>query len=166
MWMNTEAYIKRLIAALEQVVAPEIESDAVRGQLYAVVDLLNQLSGKIEYQPGIIAQDIEDARAILKAVIEAALAAGVETPPELAGLQKEIEDDKASFGLPLKFRMEEAVCAAIDLLHDNGEKLGPEAAAIDKKMREYLVKVTTRGLGLMKPPMLDRISRSKRPERK
>ncbi|HUT56091.1 MAG TPA: hypothetical protein VM658_22055 [bacterium] len=162
--MSTDAYLRRLMQTLEKVVAPEIESDQVRGQLYAVVDLINQLSAKIEYKPGIIGQDIKDGREIMKTLLSAMESAGIETPAELSAFFSELES--AAPALPLKFKTEEMVCATLDHFHARKDKLGQAgAAALDKKIREYLLKITTRDLGLMKPPMLEKISRSKRPER-
>jgi hypothetical protein len=58
------------------------------------------------------------------------------------------------------------VCLTLDHFHASKSQLGQAGAtALDKKIRDYLLKVTTRDLGLMKPPMLEKISRSKRPEK-
>jgi hypothetical protein len=42
--------VERINRALENVVAPEVKSTIVRGQLFAVVELLNQLPGRFEYK--------------------------------------------------------------------------------------------------------------------
>lgn len=164
MWMSTDAYLRRLMQTLEKVVAPEIESDQVRGQLYAVVDLINQLSSKIEYKPGIVGQDVKDGGEIMKTLLDAMQSAGIPTPPELSAFLSELES--AAPALPLKFKTEEMVCSALDHFHAHKHELGQAGtAALDQKIRDYLLKVTTRDIGLMKPPMLEKISRSKRPER-
>jgi hypothetical protein len=167
MWMTTEGYIKRMMNALEQVVAPEIEDDAARGQLYAVVELLNQLVAKVEYKPGLIAKEVEEGRAILEAVLGGTEEAGIETPEGLAKIVKEFESESAVMNTALKAKVEEAVCGAINHFHENKGALEPGAVSgLDRNIRDYILKSATRDMGLMKPPNVERISRSKRPEKK
>ena len=59
MFINLNVYFRRIIEALENVVAPEIESDHVRGQVFAIVDLIRQITDRVEYKPALIAKDIE-----------------------------------------------------------------------------------------------------------
>ena len=59
MFMSVEAYLKRLTSALENTIAPELESDQTRGQVFAVIGLLDQLATRIEYKPGLLAEEID-----------------------------------------------------------------------------------------------------------
>jgi hypothetical protein len=167
MWMKPEAYLKRLQNALEQVVAPEIEDDAVRGQLYAVVDLLNQLGNKIEYRRDLIAVEVKAGAAMLKRLLSAMEGAGVGSPPEGAELCQALEAGAREVDLKLQREVEEALCRGIDHFYAQKHRMGQElAASLDRELREYMLKTATREMGLVKPPQLERISRSKRPERK
>jgi hypothetical protein len=166
MWMKPEAYLKRLQNTLEQVVAPEIEDDAVRGQLYAVVDLLNQLGGKIEYKRDLIAAEINAGQTMLSRLLGEMERAGVASPEALSGFAAELSRGERPFGLNLQQEIEENLCRALDHFHASKNKLGPELTArLDRELRDYMLKTATREMGQLKPPQLERISRSKRPPR-
>jgi len=167
MWMKPEAYLRRLQTTLEQVVAPEIEDDAVRGQLYAVVDLLNQLGGKIEYKRDLIAVEVAAGRAMLERVLAEMERAGADSPAELSAFVRELGAGTRPVELKLQREVEEKLCRAIDHFHAHKDKLGPELALrLDRELRDYMLKAATREMGQVKPPQLERISRSKRPERR
>ena len=83
--------VERINQTLENVIAPEIESTIVRGQLFAVVELLNQLQGKYEYRHDLMVQDIQVGRQMLATLIEAFEKAGVETPQAISTATQEID---------------------------------------------------------------------------
>jgi hypothetical protein len=167
MWMKPDAYLRRLQNTLEQVVAPEIEDDAVRGQLYAVSDLLNQLGGKIEYNRDLIAVEVREAAKMLARVLAVMEGQGVSSPEELAKINAELSAGARPIELKLQAEAEEAVCRAIDHFHANRNKmLSGTVSALDKELRDYMLKAATREIALVKPPQMEKISRSKRPERK
>jgi len=68
--------VEGLNHTLENVVAPEIASPIVRGQLFAVVEILNQIQGRFDYRHDLMIQDIQVGRQMLEklgyAVITAA----------------------------------------------------------------------------------------------
>jgi hypothetical protein len=163
MWMKPDAYFKRLQLALDQVVAPEIEDDYVRGQLYAVTELLAQLGGKLEFKRDLAAVEITEAEKARNALLDGLRANEIEVPPELTALNF----SGRPADLDLLREVEAALCAAIDLFSESKTRLDPSTAArLDQSLREYLTKTATRDMGLLKPPQLDKISRSKRPERR
>jgi len=167
MFMTTDLYLKRITQALEKVVAPEIESDHVRGQVYAVVNLIEQLAEKIEYKPDLIAQEIQmGCETIRQAVATVGKAAG-ETPAELQAFLQELDRSGPGQGLGFRNRVEEMLCQAIDFFYAQRGRMEPAAAAeVDGRIRDHITKLTTRDLGLMKPPNIEKISRSKRPAKK
>jgi hypothetical protein len=161
--LKPDAYFKRLQLALDQVVAPEIEDDHVRGQLYAVSELLAQLAGKLEFKQELIAVEIAETDKTLRELTDGLRAAGVAIPPELIASDAPVR----KFDLDLLQGAEARLCAAMDLFHEHRNRLDPATAGrLDQALRQYLTKTATREMGLMKPPQLDKISRSKRPERK
>ena len=161
--MTTDAYLKRLTHALEFIIAPEIESDAARGQVFAVIDLLNQLMGRIEYKPDLIASDVAANSEMIKSIVQGLEGAGVAVPEEISAFLKEVESTEGPKNLSQRARSEEILCRAIVLLHEHRGKMDAAAGQeLDRALREQILKVATRDLGLMKPPLLEKISRPKR----
>lgn len=162
MFMSTDVYLTRIMHTLEQVVVPEVESDYARGQVYAVIDLLNQLTGKIEYKSDLISQEIEMGSKMLATVIRE-METVAPAPDDLKKFLDELGSDKTKMDLGLRNRLDEMQCLAIDFFNANRAKLEPEAALeVDGMIRDHITRITTRDLGMMKPPRIDKISRSKR----
>jgi len=163
MFISTDLYLKRLMNTLEQVIAPEIESDHVRGQVFAVIDLLKQLSDRVEYKQFIISQDIEIGRDLIQRILDAFEGAGCATPDDLRAYIGQMDNGAAGKGLALRTKVEEMLCAALNYFHDNINKLdGNAAKELDRVIREGITKIAGRDLTMMKPPMIEKISRSKR----
>lgn len=163
MWISPELYLKRITQALEKTVAPEIESDLVRGQVFAVISLLQQLAERIAYKPDLIAQEIQAGGETLRSVISELAAAGSSAPGELQAFLEELDRAGADKGMGALLQVEEKLCAAIDFFFAARRQLAPETAArLDRLLRDYLTRQATRELGLTKPPNLEKISRSKK----
>jgi len=158
MFMSTNLYLSRLNEALENVIAPEVESDEARGQVFAVISLIEQFMGRIEYKHDFIEQEIGSGVNVLKRVIEAAGEAGLDTPAEIGEFLQKLDDGKAGSGLALCDKVDEMACMAIDFLHDNRQKVG-SYKEVDKMIRDHIFKMSGRDMGLMKPPMIEKISR-------
>jgi len=166
MFMTIDMYLKRLTHALEKVIAPEIENDQVRGQVFAVINLLDQLGTRIEYKPGLIKEDIESNRLTANEIIKRMNESGVKPPPDLNTLLSDLEKSE-SFDLKRRAFSEEALSMAIEFFFRERSGMDPTTvSAIDKLVRGHLTKISTRDLGLTKPPNFDKISRSKREEKK
>ncbi|OGP61122.1 MAG: hypothetical protein A2V67_09040 [Deltaproteobacteria bacterium RBG_13_61_14] len=164
MFMSTDLYLKRITQALEKVVAPEIESDRVRGQVFAVINLIEQLAEKIEYKPALIQQEIEMGSETFRRVVQAVEKGVGDVPKDLQAFLQELERPDPGQGLGFRDRVEEMLCQAIDFFYAHRGRLEPAAALeVDGLIRGYITKITTRDLGLLKPPNIEKISRSKRP---
>ena len=162
MFMSTDLYLKRITQALDKVVAPEIESDRVRGQVFAVINLIEQLAEKIEYKPALIQQEIEMGSETFRRVVQAVEKGVGDVPKDLQAFLQEL--DRSGQGLGFRDRVEEMLCQAIDFFYAHRGRLEPAAALeVDGLIRGYITKITTRDLGLLKPPNIEKISRSKRP---
>jgi hypothetical protein len=159
MFMSTDVYLKRIFHTLEHVIAPEVESDYARGQVFAVISLLEQLAQKIEYRQDLIAQEIKMGSRILKSITSALDQAGAEVPEEFGSFLNEPDSGRV-ISLAVRNKLEEMLCLAIDLLHDNKGRIEQEQAMeLDNQIRDYITKITTRDLGLMKPPAIEKMSR-------
>ena len=83
--------VDRLNHTLENVIAPEIDSPIVRGQLFAVVEILNQIQGRFDYRHDFMIQDIQVGGQMLATVIEALNKAGVAVPEAISGAAEEVD---------------------------------------------------------------------------
>jgi len=167
MWMNPDLYLKRLAAALENVVAPEIDDDFARGQLYAVSELINQLTGKLEYKRDLVGEDIKAGHEALVGLLADLEDVGAPRPGGIVAAIEEMGKDPKPIGVERRGQVEALLCDAIDHFHDHKQEIGAEAAAkLDKELRDLLTRQATKELGRMKPPQFEKISRSKKPERK
>jgi hypothetical protein len=163
MFISTDLYLKRIMHTLEQVVAPEIESDNVRGQVFAIIDLIKQFTDRIEYKQSLITQEIDIGHQLIKRILNTIEPAGCPAPEELRAFLKELDEGAAARNIPLRNRVDEMFCVALNLFHDNSNKLDAAAAKeLDAAIREGIMKIAGRDLGLLKPPMIEKISRSKR----
>lgn len=163
MFITLAIYFKRLTDALENVVAPEIESDYVRGQAFAIVDLIRQLIDRVEYKQELIVQEIQITSDSIKKMIEALKQVGCAIPDEIQQFMISLMDASSRKNLAMRNKTDEMFCKVFELFHQNLDKIPPETSkAVDKAIRDNIMKVIGRDLGLMKPPMIEKISRSKR----
>jgi len=159
MFMTVEAYLKRLTSTLENAIAPELESDRTRGQVFAVIGLLDQLATRIEYKPGLLAEEIDSGVALAREVA-AAIGGGSEA---LMALLREVETQGPGRDLPALARVDEMLSLAIEEFFAAGDGMSvADRARTDQLIRDHLTRIATRDLGLTKPPNFEKISRSKR----
>lgn len=151
--------VERLTHTLENVIAPEIESPIVRGQLFAVVEILNQIQGRFDYRHDFMVQDIQVGRQMLTTLIEALEKAEVGIPETISSTAKEVdllgmsaEELRAS-----RSRMEEAVSAALDLLDAHRSAI-PRAEQVEKAVLGQLGQNLLRDMMLYRPQRFDKIS--------
>ena len=151
--------VERINRALEFVVAPEVTSPIVRGQLLAVVELLNQLQGRFGYRHDFLVQDIDRAREILAVLVDALAVAGVEIPPEIASAPRSVELLGATEERLRAERAaaESAVSAALDLLDAHRDAIA-DAGRVEAVVLDRLQPGIQRDLMLFRPPRFDKIS--------
>ncbi len=144
---------------LENVIAPEIESPIVRGQLFAVVELLNQIQGRFDYRHDFMAQDIQAGRQMLSALIEAFEKAGVETPEAISSAAEETNLSGMSGDQLRESRdhVEAAVSAALDLLDAHRAEIS-QAEGVEKTVLGQLGQNILRDMMLFRPQRFDKIS--------
>ena len=141
------------------MIAPEIESTIVRGQLFAVVELLNQLQGKYEYRHDLMVQDIRVGRQMLATLIEAFEKAGIETPESISTATREVDLLGMSGEQLREVRrgVEEAVSTALDLLDANRSRI-TEAEKVEKAVLGQLGQNIFRDMMLFRSQRFDKIS--------
>ena len=151
--------VDRLNHTLENVIAPEIESPIVRGQVFAVVEILNQIQGRFDYRHDFMIQDIQVGRQMLATLTEALEKAGVETSEAISSAAEEVdlvamsvEQLRATRG-----RVEEAVSAALDVLDAHRSGI-PRAEEVEKAVLGQLGQNIIRDMMLYRPQRFDKIS--------
>ena len=144
---------------LENVIAPEIESTIVRGQLFAVVEILNQIQGRFEYRHDLMVQDIQVGKQMLATLIEAFEKAGVETPEAISTATQEIDllGMSGDHLREVRRRVEAAVSAALDLLDANRSGIS-EAEGVEKAVLGQLGQNILRDMMLFRRQRFDKIS--------
>lgn len=162
MYYPVETCIKRLCHTLEHVIAPEVDDVFALGQVFAVISLLNQLGGEVEMKREILLKNAQAGAPMLARIIEALQGGGVDAPAELIDASVEVNADKEDPTPARGKKMEQSLSRAINIFYASRERMGQEAwLALDVEIRDYLQKTATRHLGLMKPPLLDQISKPK-----
>jgi hypothetical protein len=131
----------------------------VRGQLFAVVELLNQLQGKYEYRHDLMVQDIQVGRQMLTTLVEAFEKSGVETSPAISTKTEEID----LFGMSgdqlreVRSGVEAAVSAALDLLDTHRSRID-QAEQVEKAVLGQLGQNILRDMMLFRRQRFDKIS--------
>jgi hypothetical protein len=151
--------VDRINQTLENVIAPEIESTIVRGQLFSVVELLNQLQGKYEYRHDLMVQDIQVGKQMLATLIEAFDKAGVETPEAISTATREVELLGMSGDQLREVRsgVEAAVSDALDLLDANRAVI-KQAETVEKAVLGQVGQNILRDMMLFRVQRFDKIS--------
>jgi hypothetical protein len=136
---------------LREEVLPAVASAHARGQLWAVVDVLNNLRDRVEEKRALQEADAEAARAALEAV-----AAGwreAAEPDAAAALERELAAapaEPAARAEALRARVDDALRELA---------IRPATAAAGEALRGYLVSQAIRDVAPLKPSLLSQISR-------
>ncbi|MEW6441129.1 MAG: hypothetical protein AB1640_09380 [bacterium] len=157
-----KTFVERISHTLENVVAPELSSPMVRGQLFAAVELLNQLPGRFEYRHDFLVQDIGAGRQMLATLTEALRGAGLEMPEEISAAAAAAAPDlTGASGEQLwegRTRLEAAVSAALDLLNAHRAEIADAAAGAERAVLALLQQGALRDLMLFRRQRFDKIS--------
>jgi hypothetical protein len=151
MFISAQEYLQRVSHALEHVVAPEIESEYVRGQVLAAVFLIDQLMDRIDYKPELIRQEIQSSCKTAQRVLSVLMERGVNPPNEVKEFLTEVERGSYELTVECRNRCADSLSVAIDLFHAHRNRL---ESAVDYEMEEVLLghlsTVASRDMGLFK----------------
>ncbi len=161
MFIKLNKFVDRINHTLEQVIVPKLDDPFARAQAYAVVEMLNQMVGKIDYKPEILKQQIEANRKKLEEIADKIKAAGLGLPEDLDEyLKRDVYEGLLSGAQWLRARDESdaMLCKAIDAGMDAKDKLGPEAYhELEQGLLKFFTNTSYRDIGMMKPPNIQRI---------
>lgn len=152
--------VERINHTLENVIAPEIESRIVRGQLFAVVEILNQIQNRFDYRHDLMVQDIQVGKQMLATLIEAFEAAGIEVPEAIPATAREADPAPGASGEQLRegrSRVESTVSEALDLLDAHRSSI-PQAEKVERTVLGQLGRNILRDMMLFRPQRFDKIS--------
>jgi hypothetical protein len=158
MFTSTQEYLQKITHTLEHVIAPQIESDYLRGQLLAAVFLLDQLTDRVDYRADLLAQEIEGSCETILRIVEALDEGGGEVPGDLRAFVSEIDQGDRGGDLAFRSRCDQMLCSAIDSLFANRDKLDPASAhAVDGLILGHLTQIAGRDLGMYKPSTSEKL---------
>jgi len=158
MFMSAETYLSRITQTLEHVIAPEIESDYARGQVFAVINLIDQLARRIEYKSELISREIEAGFRTVSSIVRA-LEPRTDIPEDLASFAG--GEPPSGKDIAARDAVDEMLCRAIELYFACKDNIEGEASKeVDEVIRAHITGLATRDLGLLKPPDFSKISRS------
>ncbi len=151
--------IEGLNHTLENVIAPEVESTLAKGQLFAVVEILKQISGRFDHKHELIVEDIQVSQQMLTTLIETFTAAAIDIPDEFQANTETI-DATAMSGEQLRQqrdRLEIIVSAALDLLNSHRAEI-VDAQKVEHTVFMQLGKNLFRNMLLVSQHRFDKIS--------
>ena len=157
MWIAPDALLQGCVRTLLEAVLPGVESRFARGQLYAVVDVLRNLEGRLEERAALLATESDSAAGALARAAEA-LRTGASR--EAAALAERI--DALAAGAPLAppaaraAALRDAAGAALAALHALPDEVAAGARAA---LGAHVAAQAVRDVLLLKPSLLAEISK-------
>ncbi len=162
MFAPIETYLERIFATLENVVAPEVESDYARVQLFAAIGLLQSLGKKIEYRQELIDERIRLYSEVVSRVFAAVEKIGGEPSGELRDFVREFQTRSPGGGVAYLEQLEEKFSRTIDFFYANRKKLNQEEAEkLDREIRDVLTRVCLGDLSFLASDNIDKARKSK-----
>lgn len=162
MFAPIETYLERVFATLENVVAPEIQSDYARVQLFAAISLLQSLGKKVEYRQELIDERIKLYSEVVSRVFAAVEKSGGEPSAELRDFVREFQARGPGSGVGYLEKLEEKFSRTIDFFFANRKRLEPEEAeTLDGEIRDALNRVCTGDLNFVATDNIDKAKKSK-----
>ena len=151
MLIPLERLIDGCLQTLREEVLPEVASRAVRGRVWAVLDVLHNLRDRIEEKRAPAQSEAESAR---EALVRLAAARRAGSDPEgAAGIERAIAEAPADPPSARAAALRAALCAAIAARPGGLEESERDA------LREHLGIQAVRDLALLKPSLLAEISK-------
>ena len=161
MFVPIDDYLSRIYDTLENVIAPDIESDFARGQVFAIIALLSSLSKKIEYKRELILGEIHAGTDIISAIIKVLKGSGIEAPAEVLSFMDEFRRNGPAADTEYVNRVNGIFRAVLDCFYANRGKIRKDVLAlIDKQIRDYVHDISLRDVGFMGTTSLDKILKS------
>ena len=147
-----ERLIDGCLETLREEVLPQLKEPSVRGQLYAVLDVLQNLRDRVEDKSAPLEAEVTSAGAALERIAAVLRAEGESDRAEAVAAAASVEGTAAVRAAALR----EALVAAIDVLYDRPGGV-PDAAR--DALAAHLGPQSLRDLAPLKPSLLAEISK-------
>jgi len=154
-----ETYVTRINYTLENIIAPQIQSDFIRSQVFSVMELLHQLTSRLEYRHDLLLEDINRLKGIAQTVIETFDKHNIPIQKEL--LNRVDVQMMGKYGKQLREvhdQMEITASQAIDLLYENRDKI-KNAKEVEHRILKQITEGIIRDVMLFKPEMMHEVSK-------
>jgi hypothetical protein len=149
-----ETLIDGVVRTLLESVLPELKSRTVRGQLFAAVDVLCNVRDRVEVKPSLLEAEADSAQQALERAAAQLRSGGADdVAASLEARLAELPDE----GLTSRVEaLRAALVEALELVDR-----APEAAAESARaaLGEHLAAQAVREVSVLKPSMLEQISR-------
>jgi hypothetical protein len=146
-----ERLIDGCMQTLRDEVLPEVASRAVRGRVWAVLDVLHNLRDRIEEKAAPAAAEIASAQETLGRLAQARRAAG--DGDGAAAIERALGQAPAEPAIARAAALRAVLADAI------GARPQPPSPAEEEALRAHLAPQALRDLALLKPPLLAEISK-------
>ena len=165
MLLSIENQFSGIQQTLEEVVVPHISSPYVRGQVIAVMEILNQMQNWVEYRSDLLEDEISRARVVISSIAEVLKTLGPEVREATGDFFREKESLEAVVPkngkelLELRNRTNRLLELSQRLFHKIREVIPPEEKTrIENLLSAYLGYINKRNLKLLRPTLLKKIS--------
>ncbi len=164
--LDLQEMLAGIVRTLDEEVGPHVATGAARAQFYSSLDLLNNLSSKLDWKLELLQAETES----IDSALETALGAFAEysgLPERLAAAleaarERRVQAASADEGVTRCRLASEALELVIEGLgHADSESAQPAAKALQtarEAVRQHLVNQTIRDSMFLKPMMLKKIS--------
>ena len=154
MLIPVEELIDGVVRTLGEAVLPDVGTRVARAQLYAVIDVLQNLRDRVEEKTELLVAEAEGARAALGDAVAALRDAGAETAAARIGdaLGAAAAHPPAAAAAGLRA----ALCTALDLIDTLPEEI---AGAARRAVAAHLATQAFRDVAVTKPSLLGEISK-------
>lgn len=161
MFVSTSDYIGRICHTLEHVIAPDLESDFARSQVFAVIALLGSLDIKIAYKTELILGEINAGMEIIGAIADALKGENIDVPDEVLNFLKEAKENPPAADINAVNQVNAQFRCILDFLYAGKKKINPDVFDdLDVKIRKYIHDISFRDVGFMPPMTFDKILKS------
>ena len=165
MLLSIENQFSGIQQTLEEVVVPHISSPYVRGQVIAVMEILNQMQNWVEYRSDLLEDEICRVRVVISSIAEVLKTLGPEVREATGDFFREKEILEAVVPkngkelLELRNRTNRLLELSQQLFHKIREVIPPEEKTrIENLLSAYLGYINKRNLKLLRPTLLKKIS--------
>jgi len=147
------------VTALDEEIIPRLDDAFARGQALAIVDLLRNLSPRLELSHAVLWEQIEAQENVLRRVAEACSTAGVEAPVVFER-RFSAEHPAAEELRVWRDELERKICGLLEWL-DKFRPQMPEtlAGTVRNALQQYMHEQLRRDISLTANPLFAEISR-------